>query len=511
MIGASMATQRRARAQTIGWIAGPLVAVAAYAALPDAFSNVAGATESFSHAGRVSAALGAWMALWWLTEATDLAATALLPLAVLPLTGASTMGEAAAPYAHELIFLFMGGFLLSLSMQRWGLHRRIALSTLKVVGTSPTRVVGGFMFTTALLSMWLSNTATVVMMLPIALSVIGLVFRPSASHGGPLTDPDESKRFAACLMLGTAYASSIGGIGTIIGSPPNLFLVSFVRDNLGREISFVRWMLVWTPLVVVYLPIAWYVLTRHVLPLSARSRHQESAVRDAYDALPPLNRGERATMIVFGLAIASWILRPVLADLTVGGVAPLGGLTDPGIAMTAALSLFVIPSGHPDGGFVLDWEHTRDLPWGTLILFGGGLSLAAALQQHGVATFLGYQVSALSGLPAGPLILVVATLVVFLTELTSNTATAATLVPIFAAVAIGLGVHPFVLIVPTAIGASWAFMLPAATPPNAIVFGSGHVTLPQMRRAGLWLNLIGIVLLSAFSYWVALPLLGASP
>ena len=511
MIGASMATQARSLAQTLGWIAGPVAAAIVYVALPDSFSNATGATEVFSHAGRASAALGAWMAIWWLTEATDLAATALLPLAVLPLVGASTIRDAAAPYAHELIFLFMGGFLLSLSMQRWGLHRRIALSTLRIVGTSPARVVAGFMFTTALLSMWLSNTATVVMMLPIALSVIGLVFRPTEGQREALDDPDEPRRFAACLMLGTAYASSIGGIGTIIGSPPNLFLVSYVRDNLGREISFVRWMLVWTPLVAIFLPIAWYVLTRHVFPISTESRHGESAVRRLSDTLPPLNHGERVTLIVFALAIAGWVLRPVLIDLTLWGMSPFAGLTDPGIAMTAALCLFVVPSGDPQGGFVLDWEHTRDLPWGTLILFGGGLSLAAAIEQHGVGSFLGYQVSALAGLPSWLLVLLVSTLVVFLTELTSNTATAATLVPILAGVAIGLGVHPFVLIVPTAIGASWAFMLPAATPPNAIVFGSGHVTMAQMRRAGVWLNVVGIALLSAFSYGIALPLLGAMP
>ena len=449
------------------------------------------------------------MAVWWLTEATDLAATALLPLVMLPLFGAATIRAAAAPYANELIFLFMGGFLLSLSMQRWGLHRRIALSTLRLVGTRPTRVVGGFMFTTGMLSMWLSNTATVVMMLPIAVSVIGLVTRPDHEAEPRARDLSRERNFGACLMLGTAYASSIGGIGTIIGSPPNLFLVSYVRESLGTDISFARWLAVWLPLVLIFLPLAWLLLTRVIFPMSTESRHEASAIEQAYRALPSLNHGERVTLTVFGVAILCWVLRPILIRLTLAGVTPLAGLTDPGIAMAGALALFVIPSRSPQGGFVMNWDYTRDLPWGTLVLFGGGLSLAAALQSTGVGTFLGHQVSAWQGLPDGVLLLLVSAMVVFLTELTSNTATAATLVPILAGVAHGLAVHPFLLIVPAAIGASWAFMLPAATPPNAIVFGSGHVTMGQMRRAGLWLNLVGLALLAAYSYWIALPLLGA--
>ncbi len=496
-------------AEWVGLVGGPLAGGLVYALLPESFSDATGSPVEFAHAGRATAAIGTWMAVWWLTEATDLAATALLPLALFPLVGASTIRQAAAPYEHELIFLFMGGFLLSLSMQRWGLHRRIALSTLRLVGTKPTHVVGGFMFTTAMLSMWLSNTATVVMMLPIALSVIGIIFRPH--HGSEIDDEDvpQQRNFAACLMLGTAYASSVGGVGTIIGSPPNLFLVSYVRDHLGREISFVQWLAVWTPLVLIFLPIAWFLLTRVVFPISSISRHEEAAVSRAYRDLPPMNHGERVTLAAFGAAVVGWIFRPFLAQLTIAGIAPFAGLTDPGIAIVAALILFVIPVRADDGGFVMNWEHTRDLPWGTLILFGGGLSLAAAVQANGVGTFLGFQVSALKGLPAGVLVVAVSTLVVFLTELTSNTATSATLVPIFAGVALGLDVHPFVLIVPTAIGASWAFMLPAATPPNAIVFGSGHVTMAQMRRAGIWLNVVGLILLSGYSYWVALPLLGA--
>ena len=510
MIERDMPKPARTRAQRIGLLCGPVLAIVTYLLLPEQYVGGEGERVQFSHAGRASAGIGTWMAVWWLTEATELAATALLPLVMLPLVGAATIRTAAAPYANELIFLFMGGFLLSLSMQRWGLHRRIALNTLRLVGTSPTRVVGGFMLTTASLSMWLSSTATVVMMLPIAVSVIGIVFRP---HDGGELDPKdlpEARNFAACLMLGTAYASSIGGIGTIIGSPPNLFLVSYVRDTLGTEISFARWLAVWVPLVAIFLPFAWFLLTHQIFPISRESRHEESVVAHAYRSLPPMNHGERVTMGMFGLAIVCWVFRPLLARLVVGDVMPLSGLTDTGIVMGAALTLFVIPSRAEGAGFVMDWEHTRDLPWGTLILFGGGLSLAAALQGNGVGAFLGHQVSAWQGLPVGVLLLLVSGMVVFLTELTSNTATAATLVPILAGVAVGLAVHPFVLIVPAAIGASWAFMLPAATPPNAIVFGSGHVTMGQMRRAGIWLNVVGLVLLAAYSYWIALPLLGVS-
>ena len=495
-------------ASAIGFVGGPLLALVVYGLLPEQYVTAEGATVELTHAGSVSAAVGVWMAVWWLTEAIEIPVTALLPLALFPVLGARSMREAAAPYANELIFLFMGGFIVSLSMQRWGLHRRIALSTLTVVGTNPSRIVAGFMATTAGLSMWLSNSATTMMMLPIAVSVI----RMMSDTDEPVTPPARAgaarRNLSVCLMLGIAYAASIGGVGTIIGSPPNLFLVSYMRDTLGREISFTRWLAMGLPLVGLFVPVAWYLLTHVLYPLEAAAGRGGDAIGRARAELGPMCWGERVTAVVFGATAAAWIGRTLLVDLEIAGVRPLAGLTDPGIAMLAATSLFLVPARTRERDFVMNWEHAKQLPWGILILFGGGLSLAAAIQDTGVGAFIGHQAAAWRGLPPWALLVLVTTLVIFVTELTSNTATAATFVPIFGGLASGLGVHPYLLIVPAALAASWAFMLPVATPPNAVVFGSGYVTLAEMRRAGLWLNLIGIALLTLYAYAVALPLLG---
>ncbi len=496
---------RRRRFQRFGLVAGPLLALLAYLALPQVYSGSAGEAVVFGHAGRATAAVAVWMAIWWLSEAIEVYATALLPLLLLPVLGVASMREAAAPYAHQLIFLFLGGFLLALAMQRWGLHRRVALTALRVVGDRPSTIVAGFMAVTALLSMWVSNTATAIMMLPVARSVIDLVER----QAGPGARR-ESAAFGLALLLSIAYAASIGGIATPIGTPPNLFLLSYLKEHLGREVSFVRWMGVGLPLVAVFLPLTWLLLTRVLHPVSPR-RVEGCAdlVRSAVADLGPMSRPERITLAVFLLAAASWITRPLLNELSILGVRPLVGLTDTGIAMLAALALFVAPSGDAQRGFVLDWETAVKLPWGILILFGGGLSLAAAIHANGVGELLGAQVAALAGMPSVVLVVGVVALVIFLTELTSNTATTATLVPLLASLAPGLGVDPLLLAVPAAIAASCAFMLPVATPPNAIVFGSGLVTIPEMSRAGFWINLIGIALITALAYAVVMPLLAS--
>jgi len=499
--------------QRIGLPAGPVAALLVMLALPEGYTTAAGEWVVPSGPARATMAIAAWMAVWWLSEAIPIYATALLPLALLPLTGAATITAAARPYGHELIFLFMGGFIIALAMQRWGLHRRIALRALGVVGTDPSSTVGGFMLVTALLSMWVSNTATVVMMLPIATSVIALVCR---SWGGGEWDgasplpKGETRNFALCLLLGIAYGASIGGIGTLIGTPPNLFLASFAKSQLGREISFVAWMGIGMPLVAVFLPLVWLGLTRWIYPIrGGRSFGGGSFTRAALAELGPMRSGEWVTLAVFGTTACAWIVRPLLNDWEVAGHRPLAGLTDPGIAIIAALSLFVIPVDRRKRVFAMDWETAVQLPWGVLILFGGGLSLAAAIQANDVGVHIGNQVGALATWPSLLLVGGIATLVIFLTELTSNTATTATLVPILAALAPGLDLDPFALVVPATIAASCAFMLPVATPPNAIVFGSGTLTVPEMSRAGLWFNLIGILLITAVTYAVALPLLVA--
>ncbi len=483
--------------------AGPALALIVFWLLPNESLGPDGQLISLGSAGRSTGGIALWMAVWWMTEAIPVYATALVPLAVLPLVGAASMKAAAAPYGHELIFLFMGGFILALAMERWGLHRRAAFLTLRIVGSRPTNVIGGFMLASAALSMWVSNTATAIMMLPVALSVVDLVQRGSGTEDSPAHED-----FGIALLLGIAYAASIGGVGTLIGTPPNLFLASFLQSELGIEISFVRWMGVGLPLVCLFLPITWWLLTRVLFRVPAtRIEGGGSIVADALARMGPLGAGERATLVVFLATSSCWIFRPLLQEVVIFDVQPFSGLSDAGIAMLAALTLFLIPVDRSAGEFAMDWETAVRLPWGLLVLFGGGLSLAAAIRSNGVGEYLGSQLLGVAGIPTPLIVMVVVALMIFLTELTSNTATTATLVPILAALAPGFGVSPLLLAVPAAIAASCAFMLPVATPPNAVVFGSGRVSIPQMSRAGLALNLIGIVLITALTYAIVIPVL----
>lgn len=486
--GAGGPSSARTRVQWLGLLGGPLLALICYALLPDRFETAPGDVQDFSRAGQLTLLLLIWMAAWWLTEAVALQATALLPLVLLPLFGAATMKEAAAPYASPLIFLFLGGFLMALSMQRWGLDRRIALFVLRLAGTRPANLVGGFMVVTAVLSSCVSNTATVAMMLPIGLGVLAMAGAGDGDRGGNLK---------VCLMLAIAYAASIGGLATVIGSPPNGLLVQYAADQLGERISFLRWLAVGLPLTLVLLPVTWLLLTRVLHPLPREPLAGGRALLDAeWARLGPVKSGEWITLAVFTGAVAGWLARPLLADV-------LPGLTDAGIAITAGLLLFVLPVSVREHRFALDWDTAARLPWGVLILFGGGLSLAEAVETGGVGEFLGSFALGLEGLPPLVLVLAVTAGVVFLTELTSNTATAATLIPILAALAPGLGLSPLALAIPVTLAASCAFMLPVATPPNAILFGSGHVTLPQMMRAGVWLNLIATAAIAALTLlWV---------
>ncbi|MFW6067538.1 MAG: SLC13 family permease [Myxococcota bacterium] len=485
----------RTTVRHLGLGAGPVAAGLTYAAL---------AGSDLGADGRVTASLAAWMAIWWLTEAIPLAATALLPLVVLPLSGARSLEDTAPPYAHPLIFLFLGGFLLALAMERWGLHRRIALHTLRRFGSDRRRTVGGFMAVAAFMSMWTSNTATAIVMLPIALSVIERI-GGEAEREGAGRDPS----FAPSLLLGIAYAASIGGMGTIIGTAPNLFLASFIRDNLDVEIGFADWMRIGVPLVVVLVPLTWLLLTRVLYDVEAAPLPGGRETFDrALTEIGPIRRPEVMVLVVFVLTAAGWLARPSLQEMAVAGTKPFAGLSDAGIAVAAAVLLFVLPVGRGSGEQLLDWEAAARVPWDILLLFGGGLSLAAALRDTGVAEFLGAQVAGLAVLPDVLVVLLVTAMVVFLTELTSNTATTAALVPVLAGVAPAVGLHPYALIFPAALSASCAFMLPVATPPNAIIFGSGRVSIAQMARTGFWLNLLAIAVLSLYTIYVALPLLG---
>jgi sodium-dependent dicarboxylate transporter 2/3/5 len=449
-----------------------------------------------------TAAVGLLMAVWWVTEAIPIAATAMLPLVLFPLLGVSGIRDAAAPYANPIIFLFLGGFMIALAMQRWQLHRRIALTVVTALGTRPSRLVLGFMVATAFLSMWVSNTATAVMMMPIGLSVIGLAAPDVDADPDPLPP---QLNFGTALMLGIAYAASIGGLGTLIGTPPNALLAGFLATSYDLEIGFAQWMLVGVPLAAASLPVVWLYLTRVAFPIRIREIPGGRAMmRDELRQLGSISPGERRVAVIFGLTAIAWMTRPLLDDV-------VPGLSDAGIAMAAALALFLVPVSWREGTFVMDWEATRGLPWGVLLLFGGGLGLAAAVTETGLADWIGGALSALDTWPTLLIVVCVTAVIVFLTELTSNTATAAAFLPILGPLAIALGENPLLLAVPAALGASCAFMMPVATPPNAIVYGSGYVTIPQMARAGLALNLLFTALITLLAYTVMLAVFGVTP
>ena len=468
--------------------------------------------SGLSFSGRAVIGVAILMATLWVCAALPVAVTALIPLVLFPLCtgGAITVKTAAAPYAHELIFLFMGGFMMSLAMQQWGLHRRLALHAIRLIGTQPTRLVAGLMLSCAVISMWVSNTATAVMMMPIALSVIELVRGElSKSDATRVPPPGQPFNFAICLMLGIAYAASIGGIGTLIGTPPNALMAAFLADTYQIEMSFAKWALMAMPLVAVFLPIVWLLLTRVIFPIRIQSipGGREFIHRELEDQ-GPLSRGELSVLIVFVVTAAAWMTRALLVRLTLpGGLTPLAGLSDPGIAMGAALVLFCLPVDFKRGVFALTWEQASKLPWGILILFGGGLSLATAFKTSGVTEFIGRSVSHFDHLPVWVMVLLACSLSALISELTSNTASTAILLPIFAAVAEGCGLHPLLMIVPATIGASFAFMMPVATPPNALVFASGEISISHMCKAGVWLNLVGIVLVLLHMVFIVSPVL----
>lgn len=462
-------------AARLGLLLGPLVFVAMLLLPPPA--------GLAPEAWRV-AATATLMALWWVTEAVPIPVTGLLPLALFPPLGVASMGEAAAPYADPLIFLFLGGFLVALGLERWNLHRRIALGVVGLVGVRPASLVGGFMLATAFLSMWVSNTATAVMMLPIGLSVIALLRQDgeAAARDG----------FAPALLLGIAYGASIGGMATLIGTPPNALLAAFMRRTYGVEIGFAQWMAIGLPLAVLMLLGAWLILTRLAFALPRQEIAGSAAlIRGEIAGLGPLATPELRVGLVFAAAALLWVLRPALE-----GVLP-AGVNDTVIAVAAGVLLFVIPAGGTAGRGVrlMDWATATRLPWGVLLLFGGGLSLAAAIGRSGLAAWIGAGFAGLGHWPLLLVVLLVTAGIVFLTELTSNTATAAAFLPLMASVAPALAADPFLLTIPVALGASCAFMLPVATPPNAIVFGSGRLTVAQMARAGFLLNLAAIAII----------------
>jgi solute carrier family 13 (sodium-dependent dicarboxylate transporter), member 2/3/5 len=411
-----------------------------------------------------TAAVTGLCAVWWVLEPIPIPATSLIPFAAFPLTGVLDDSRVATAYGHTLILLLLGGFVLSTAMEKSTVHRRIALGMVRLVGgRSRKRLVLGFMLACGVVSMWISNTATVLMMLPVVLAIL---------------EADRDDAFAGALLLGVAYASSIGGLGTPIGTPPNVIFMGAYREATGIEIGFLDWMKIGVPVTLALLPIAWWVVTRRI----------ESGARIALPESGPWRPAEWRVLAVFGATALAWITRTE----PFGGWSGLlgaSGVGDATVALAAVVVLFLIPDG--DGGRLLDWQTANRIPWGLLILFGGGIAIARAFEESGLSRALGSALGGIAALPVPVMLLILALAVTFLTEVTSNTATATLLMPILAATAAGAGLEPALLMIPAALSASCAFMLPVATAPNAIAFGTERVPARLMAARGLWINLLG--------------------
>ncbi|WP_417361418.1 SLC13 family permease [Galbibacter sp.] len=435
-----------------------------------------------------------WMAIWWVSEVIPIGVTALLPIVLFPLTGAVDISTTTASYGHKYIFLYLGGFLLAIAVEKWNLHKRIALHIIKTIGTDVSKIILGFMVATAFLSMWISNTATSVMMLPIGMSIVFQL------KDNPHTEENENIIFGKALMLAIAYSASLGGIATLIGTPPNLVFAGFIEETYNIEISFASWITFGLPISVILLAVSWYYLTNRAFVFKQKQfPGGKTEIQRLLNDLGPMEMEEKTVLIVFILTAFSWITRSFFLEQL------MPGIDDTIIAIIAGIILFILPT-RKKGEPIIVWKDAVKIPWGIILLFGGGLALASGFQVTGLATWLGSQVELLEGLTLLVLIVVIVTAVNFITELTSNTATTAMLLPILAPIAISLDINPYMLMVAATLAASCAFMLPVATPPNAVVFGSGYLSIKDMVKAGFWMNLISIVIIT-FAVYVLLPLL----
>ncbi|MBX2859565.1 MAG: SLC13 family permease [Cellvibrionaceae bacterium] len=451
---------------------------------------VFGPPDSLQQPAWLVAACMLIMALWWMTEVVPVAVTALLPILLFPLMGVSDLKTTTANYAHPIIYLFLGGFLLAQAIEKWNLHRRIALTILAAAGGNARSLMGGFMLTSALLSMWISNTATTMMLLPVGLAIIAVIGE-TVTH----ISEREHQHFQKALLLSIAYSATLGGVATLIGTPPNAFMAAFIAEQYNIDIAFSSWILVGLPVTLIMLPLVWWYLSKFAFPFNFQtSEHTRRTLTAMKDELGPIAREEKIIAVVFIITALSWAARPVLDNY-------ITSLSDPGIAIAAGLAMFFIPSAKPGAkpSTLLTWSDTKNLPWGILILFGGGLALANAVSSSGLAAAIGSAIAHLSALNLAVLVVMVTTLVVFLTEMTSNLATTATFLPVIAAVAMQFGLEPVVLIVPIALAASCAFMLPVATPPNAIVYSAEKLSIADMAKAGFSLNLFSIIVVSVIS------------
>lgn len=466
-------------AKIFGLIAGPLLFALVIIISPEAFLNPA--------AWKVIG-IAVWMVVWWITEAAPIAVTALLPIVLFPLTGIFTIDEATAPYANKIIFLFMGGFLLGLGMERHNLHKRIALRLIKLTGTNPNGIILGFMLTTAFISMWISNTATTVMMLPIALSITGLLGIDQTSGKG-------QRRFALALMLGIAYAANIGGTATIIGTPPNVAWIGFMSDMLDYEVTFAKYLTIGLPICLIMLTVTYLLITRVLYPSRISNLSESSRViEEQLQEMGAMSKAEKRVAVIFVSTALAWILRG-----SINSWLDTNFLNDTIIAIAGGILMFITPLNLKKSQFLLEWEYTKKLPWGILLLFGGGLTLAKAMEKSEIVQTVGNSIAGTGDIAPILLIAGLTTFMLFMTELMSNVALTVIFVPVVIGISQSLGVNPMYLTLPVTLAASYAFMMPISTPPNAIVFSSGMIRMKDMMRAGVLLNVIAIILLVILS------------
>ncbi len=474
------------------------------------------APDGMESIAKKTAAVGVLMAVFWITEAIPVFVTALLPLPLFPLLGILNAKQTAVPYGDKTVFLFLGAFCLAIAIQKSGLHKRIALFIIRLIGLSPRKILFGFMAASAFISMWISNTATALMMLPIAIAVLK---RFSGDSGIISQDNSDEKKFAVALMLGIAYATNIGGVGTIVGTPPNLIFAGVFKKTfpLAPEISFLKWMLLGIPLVLVFLPVIWLFLVKVGSPFRGDLfKERRPEIKEMMLVKSKMKFDEKAVLAAFLSTAFLWIFR---SDMNLGIIHIPGWsglfpepemLHDSTVAVFMAVILFIIPSESRKGSGLLCWEDTKELPWGILLLFGGGFALASGVESSGLSTWIAGNLKSLSGFPVIIIIVLVCLLITFLTEITSNTAVTATFLPVLGATAVAITINPLLLMLPATISASCAFMLPSATPPNAVVFSSGYISIPVMARAGVILNFTGVIIVTFLIYFIAFNLFGLS-
>ena len=463
--------------QNLGLIAGPISFLLLLTMLHP---------EGLSNQGSAVLASTSWVAIWWITEAVPIAVTALLPIVLFPLSGGLALTKTTAAYGHKFIFLFIGGFILAIAIEKWDLHKRIALTIIKIVGTNVSNIILGFMIATSFLSMWISNTATAVMILPIGMAIVAQLKNNSN------TNERENLLFGKALMLAIAYSASIGGMATLIGTPPNLVFAGIMKESYGIKISFFQWFKFGLPLSLLLLSICWVYLTK--ISYKFEQKKFPGGKKEIFNQLKKLGKisyEEKVILSVFVITALAWICSSFLINKF------LPAIDDTIIAIITAIILFILPAKDRKKR-LLDWKDTAKLPWGILLLFGGGMALAIGFESSGLAVWIGSQLTLLENIPLIILLLILIVSVNFLTEITSNLATTAMLLPVLVSLARAINIHPYLLLVSATVAASCAFMLPVATPPNAVVFGSGYLKINDMVKKGFWMNLISIIIITLF-------------